>query len=188
MTDQERLMEYLKLLQQIQPFSLGLHTTTGVETAESICENGLFIKGDRVVEGTLKLRGDMSQVEAEDIDFFFPYTNVTVIVAIPEFFHTPRITDNKGGYEIMCEFSRFIDHVSTMEKKKYPNYTYKDTSRIPPEFVVGYYDKDFIFVENKKCKMFSDSNTVERIKNEYNECKPMMDFMDRLMGKNLKRE
>ena len=186
MTKQEQLFEYLQVLAQMQDFSLGLHTTTGVETAKSVCETGLLIKGTRTVEGTLRLRGDMKQVELVDLNYFFPYTDVTVIVAIPEFFKTPRITDNKGGYEMLCEFSRFIDYVSVCERQKYPNYAFDNFPRIPPEFVVGYYDKEYNFVENKSCKMFSDESVVEGVKKEYIECKPAMDFVHEIMGEGKK--
>ena len=171
MTKQEQLFEYLKVLQQMQAFSLGLHTTTGEATAKSICEIGLLIKG-RPLEGTLKIRGGMDALSPKDLDFFFPYTDVTVMVAIPASFGTERIDDNLGGNNCLCEFSRYI---------KYGDNPMFDTdmpitSRVPPEFIIGYYDKQYGFVPNDKCKIFSSPEFVSGIEKDYQEGKPLMDM------------
>lgn len=174
MTKLENIVEYLMTLQQMQPFSLGLHTTSGEEVAKSICSTGLLVKG-RPLEGTLKIRGDMSKLKPEDIDFFFPYTDVTVMVAIPASFGTERIDDNRGGNDCLCEFSKYVKYSQSPLFETDEPITWK----VPPEFIIGYFDKGYNFHPNSKCKVFDiDGKFIEDVEKDHKERKPMMDLVE----------
>lgn len=142
---QDLLLEQLKKYYEQEPFSLGLHTTSQ-ESAKAICKTGLKT-GVRALEGTIKFRGDLQDVCGNDLVYFFPDTECTVVVAIPKKFDAPRITDNLGGYQPLCEFSQFFEKA----QEALPNYQDNIQGVLPSYYVLGYYNKDFEFVVNEKC-------------------------------------
>lgn len=153
MSNEEKILQTLKELYEIEKFSLGLHTTDE-EAAKAICKTGLKT-GVRALEGTLKIRGDLKQVDASDLRYFFPYTTHTVVVAIPGMFDTPRITDNKGGDESLCDFSKFF------RKAKWHLDNFQDEhSRgvLPSYYVMGYYNQEFEFVVNPDCFLYNEES------------------------------
>ena len=139
----------LEALYHEMPFSLGLHTTTQ-KNAKQICEEGLLC-GARALEGTVKLRGDLLEMPDTDLDYFFPYTDHTVVVVIPKKFDAPRIEDNEGGYKPLCEFSRFFEQAQSV----LPRYSEGIEGRLPSYYILGYYDKDFRFNFNPNCMLLN---------------------------------
>lgn len=158
MSNEGKILQTLKDLYQIEKFSLGLHTTDE-EAAKAICKTGLKT-GVRALEGTLKIRGDLRQVEERDLRYFFPYTTHTVVVAIPEMFETPRITDNKGGDEALCDFSRFF------KKARWHLDSYEDESAmglLPSYYVMGYYNQEFEFFVNPECYLYNEESKKQML-------------------------
>ena len=153
-----KLLTNLNNLYEIQPFSLGLHTTDEM-AAQSICKQGLKT-GVRAIEGTVKFRGDMQQVTDRDLDYFFPYTTHTVVVVIPKEFDAPRIDDNQGGDMCLCEFSKFFKKASRVHDD------YKDGYQglLPSYYILGFYDKDFNFTVNNNCMLFNDDSKEKYLK------------------------
>lgn len=144
------IIKDLKELYKEMPFSVGLHTTNK-ESARAILKTGLKT-GARVVEGTIKFRGDLNQVSEKDLDYFFPYTDHTVIVAIPKVFDAPRIEDNKGGNESLCEFSEFFENAQLF----LPHYSDGLVGGVLPNYyILGYYDKEFKVIYNQDCMLFN---------------------------------
>ena len=151
MSNAEKILDVLQQLYEIEKFSLGLHTTDKV-SAELICKTGLKT-GVRSLEGTVKLKGDLSQVSEKDLNYFFPYTTTTVAIAIPQMFDAPRIMDNKGGYEPLCEFSSFFN------KAQHHLSAYRSNSiegLLPNYYILGFYNKDFEFVVNPECFLYDE--------------------------------
>jgi hypothetical protein len=150
----------LKLLNQDDNLSLGLHTTDEEDKAKSICENGLLIKYRRAMEGTVAPIGKISNLKEEDLNYFYKFNDYTIVVAIPPQFETENIKErNAGGYVPLTEFSKFL-HILGLRRKaendKYEIFFKDDILRIPPEMIVGYYDQNFNFVENPKSKASSE--------------------------------
>ena len=134
----DKLMKYYGKL----GFSLGLHTTD-ISSARSICRTGLKTH-HRELEGTVSIRGDMKDVKPKDLDFFFPYTDTTVVICIPHPHEANRVWDNLGGYTPICGFSKMYHKAQkVLEDFKGP-----DSPVLPNYFVLGYYDKDYNFYEN----------------------------------------
>lgn len=153
MRKQEQLFEYLNTFNQLEGFSLGLHTTDSETKAKSICENGLYMTFP-VIERTVKMRGPMENTTEEDLNWFFPYTTHTIIVGIPKEFGVGRVGDNLGGDAHFSEFSKILKYIeATGDKERYPEFFDGDKFCVPSELILGYYDKDFNFVENPKCKL-----------------------------------
>ena len=153
MSNEGKILQTLKEFYEIEKFSLGLHTTNE-EAAKAICRKGLKT-GVRALEGTLKIRGDIKQVEESDLRYFFPFTTHTVVVAIPGMFETPRITDNKGGDESLCEFSKFF------KKAKWHLDSYEDENSmglLPNYYVMGYYNQEFEFIVNPDCFLYNEES------------------------------
>ena len=158
MDARQNLFEYLNDLCIEKGFSIGFHTTRGQDVAESICQQGLYIEGGRKLEGTLKIRGYAGEFRKEDVNWFFDAFNTdsTVVVAIPPCFEAKRIYDGKGGNEILCGFSLFLEIASKMGKI-FPEFSNEHCHKIvPPQFVLGYYDKDFNFKSNSNCWVYED--------------------------------
>lgn len=151
------LYNQLAILNEKCQFALGLHTTLGKETCDSICEKGLYTN-HREFEGTVKVHGNFSEFGPEDLDFFFPYTDHTCIVAIPGCFNTPRIRDNLGGYTCICDFSKFYKH-ATHYLDGYTDEKYVNV--LPSMYIVGYYDKDYNLTVNPNCYLFNEENYVK---------------------------
>lgn len=161
MSNEGKILQALKELYEIEKFSLGLHTTDE-DAAKAICKTGLKT-GVRALEGTLKIRGDLSQVEEKDLRYFFPYTTHTVVVAIPEMFETPRIADNKGGDVSLCEFSKFF------KKAKWHLKGYQEEGKgwgglLPNYYVMGYYNQEFEFVVNPECFLYNEESKKKMLK------------------------
>ena len=150
-----KLLELLKEFYFKEPFSLGLHTTDE-NCAKAICQTGLKT-GVRALEGTIKFRGDLKQVSAKDLDFFFPYTDHTVALAIPKKFDAPRISDNEGGYKPLCEFSRFFEKAQELLQ----NYQQDVEGLLPNYYVLGYYNKEYEFILNPKCLLFDSKSKMQ---------------------------
>ncbi len=166
-TKQERLFNYLNGLCQETGCSIGLHTTKGEEKAESICEKGLLVLGGKALEGTLKIRGYAGEFKKADVDWFFDafQTDHTVVVAIPKLFEAHRVGDNRGGYEPICEFSQFLKAVSTTLQKEFPEFTSKNKeAQVPPQMILGYYDKDYEFTQNPDCWVYEKSDEKDYVK------------------------
>ena len=90
------------------PFSIGLHTTSSDQIAQNIMKTGLLTNA-RALEGTIKFKGDLSSLDDKELNYFFPYTDVTVVIIIPSIFKSEIVRDNKGGNEPLTEFSKFSD-------------------------------------------------------------------------------
>ena len=190
MDNQSSLFNTLQMLNEFNNFSLGLHSTKDKETAKLILQNGLNIRCG-VCESTVKFRGSMNDVSKNDIDYFFPGNNYTVVIAIPSFLKADRITDNLGGDTCLCEFSKFVKATSLL-KNIFPEFYNKNNKSlyetiIPSELIVGYYDKDYKFIENPKCRVFEKhvdgkktylEDLEERIKNN----KSSLDLLISLSG------
>lgn len=147
------ILQTLKEFYEIEKFSLGLHTTDE-DSAKKICKTGLKT-GVRALEGTLKFRGDLAQVSAQDLEYFFPYTTHTVVVAIPKMFDAPRINDNKGGNEPLCEFSKFFKKAS-WHHQDYQDQDNRYHGNLPLCYIMGYYDQNFEFVVNPQCFLYDE--------------------------------
>ena len=176
----KNILEELKKLNNINNFSLGLHTTSR-QNAISIVNFGLMETKCRAIEGTVSFKGDMNQVTEKDLDFFFPYTDATVIVAIPSQFNAPRIDDNQGGNSPLCEFSKFME-LATIMCDQFPGFSYDKNGMgmalIPTELIVGYYDKDFNLTLNEDCMLY-DENAGEKfdtLKHQFEIASAFYDF------------
>ena len=161
---QKEILTKLNKIYEKFPFSIGLHTTNN-ENAKQICEDGLKT-GARALEGTIKFRGDLKNIVEKDLDYFFPYTNHTVIIAVPTCFKTSRIEDNKGGYEPLCGFSRFFERAQNILS----NYSKDCEGLLPSYYILGYYDKNYNLIFNKKCLLL-DKESEEKFKKDIKEYK-----------------
>lgn len=180
MDQYSNILGTLNEVYKTNPFSLGLHTTSQ-ENAESIVKNGLFERCGRTLAGTVRIFGDVkNDVTIEDLDWFFHYTDATVIVAIPSFFKTERERESMGGQYHTSEFSVFLDCASTgmLECAKKANEELGQSTesifsdginfRIPPELILGYYDREGQLKLNENCVMLQkDSKFLKNVEEIY---------------------
>ena len=173
------MMKYANVLNRLYDiyekhgFSLGLHTTAKAN-AQEICETGLEERGCRTIEGTVKIFGDVAKdVQLEDLDWFFPYTNATVIVAIPSMWEASRGGDSKSGNEHTCQFSVFCDAVHTNPPHPiFAGFGKNGRKRIPPELIVGFYDKDGNLTINPQCALLQENSPyLKQLEEAWNEPK-----------------
>ena len=162
----EKLLEELDKYYDLQHFSLGLHTTN-LQRSQAICNEGL-LTGARALEGTIKFRGDLQQVQANDLNYFFPYTDHTVIIAIPSQFSAPRIEDNQGGYEPLCGFSRFFKKAENI----LPNHNRGSDGVLPNYYILGYYNKDYELTINPQCLLINE-DTKNQFRKDVNTVKEL---------------
>ena len=101
----------------------------------------------------------------EDFNYFFPYTDNTVIVLIPTIFNTPRIEDNMGGDQPLCEFSEFFDKAQTTLN----NYQNGIEGSLPNYYVLGCYDKNYNITFNPNCMIFNHEN-YKKFKSDMEKC------------------
>lgn len=180
MTKQD-ILDYLKIKAIDRNCSIALHTTSEKKAAEAICKNGLYETSERALEGTLKFFGRMSQLSASDFDYFFPYTNYTVVVAIPSQIEANRIKDNLGGNKPICEFSRLFSF-SKIAKNQFPEFFYGTKIRVPPNLIIGFYDKDFHFYDNP-LSQFSSEDFVrygQSLRERFDENKDIIELFEKL--------
>ena len=160
------ILESLKKVYKINGFSLGLHTTN-IESAKSILKTGLEERSGRTLEGTVKLFGDVKKdVEVSDLDWFFPYTDSTVLVGIPSIFKVERDIDSESGNKHTCDFSLFIDMASNgqMGKRSKEIFNKNGHMTIPSELIIGYYDKNGVVNVNENCVFFEkDSKFLKEL-------------------------
>ena len=174
------ILEKLNKLNNINKFSLGLHTTSK-DNAISIVNFGLMETKCRAIEGTVSFKGPMEGVTERDLDFFFPYTDATVIVAVPSQFNVPRIEDNLGGNKPLCEFSKFME-LATIMRDQFPGFSYDKNGMgmalIPTELIVGYYDKDYNLTINEDCMLFDEdaSEKFDTLKHQFEIASMFYDF------------
>ena len=159
MSNYSNVLEVLKRIYKVNGFSLGLHTTNR-QAAESILRKGLEERAGRTLEGTVKLFGDVKKdVELGDLDWFFPYTDTTVIVAIPSIFKIERGLDSDSGNLHTCDFSLFVslakDGGQGKRAKEIFSNNYK--MKIPQELIIGYYDKNGEIKLNENCAMLYEN-------------------------------
>ena len=159
MSKYSNVLEVLKRINKVNGFSLGLHTTSGF-SAERIVGNGLEERAGRTMEGTVKIFGDVkNDVELGDLDWFFPYTDATVMVAIPSMFKVERGLDADGGNLHTSDFSLFV----TLAKDGLMGDSAKEIFgkngrlKIPTELIIGYYDKSGQIHLNEKCAMLYEN-------------------------------
>lgn len=151
-------MEYTEIFKKLNeiyeenPFSLALHTTYKAN-AESICQEGLEERAGRPIEGTIKIFGDCKkEATGKDLEWFFPYTDSTVIVGIPAIWEASRGGDSRGGSEHTCQFSIFCDTVrGKTHHKAFDGFSKNGNKLIPPELIIGYYDKSGKMTINESC-------------------------------------
>lgn len=170
----------LNEIYKVNPFSLGLHTTSQAN-AESIVKNGLFERSGRTLAGTVRIFGNVkNDATTDDLDWFFHYTDATVIVAIPSFFETGRERESMGGQYHTSEFSVFLDCASSgvLECAKEANeelgqstesiFSHGINFKIPPELILGYYDREGQLRLNENCTMLQkDSKFLKNIEEIY---------------------
>lgn len=160
MSKYSHILEILRKIYKENKFSLGLHTTNHY-SASSIIQSGLEERSGRTIEGTVKFFGDAQKdVKLGDLDWFFPYTNSTVIVAIPAIFKIERDLDSESGNKHTCDFSLFVEmakngHLGENAKSIFSN---DGKISIPPELIVGYYDKLGSFTLNEKCELLNKNS------------------------------
>ncbi len=158
------MMKYANVLNRLYDiyekngFSLGLHTTSRA-SAQEICKTGLEERGCRTIEGTVKIFGDVAKdVQLEDLDWFFHYTDATVIVAIPSMWEASRGGDSKSGNEHTCQFSVLCDAVINPPHPIFKGFSRNGRCCIPPELIVGYYDKDGNLTINPQCALLQENS------------------------------
>jgi len=150
------ILNGLREIYKENKFSLGLHTTSS-QNAKSIVKNGLEERYGRTLEGTVKLFGDAkNDVELGDLDWFFPYTDATVMVAIPSIFKVGRGLDADGGNKHTCDFSIFVTlaKYGSFGDKVKEIFSRNGRLTIPPELIIGYYNKQGNLSINEKCALF----------------------------------
>ena len=159
MSKYSNVLEILKRIYKINSFSLGLHTTSKF-SAESIVKNGLEERAGRTLEGTVKLFGDVKKdVELGDLDWFFPYTDATVIVAIPSMFKVERGLDADSGNLHTCDFSLFVSLAKDGGQGKRAKEIFSSDfkMKIPTELIIGYFDKNGQLKLNENCAMLYEN-------------------------------
>ena len=166
MSRYSNVLELLRKVYKVNSFSLGLHTTNS-EASKSILRNGLEERSGRTIEGTVKFFGDAkNDVELGDLDWFFPYTDTTVMVGIPSIFEIERDLDSDSGNKHTSDFSVFISmanfgQMGTVAKSIFSS---GGKQKIPSELIIGYYDKAGNICLNEKCELLKeDSQFIKQI-------------------------